>query len=266
MPRRSLLLALLLAAPACGDTPTEPVARRVDLRTATGLATPRPVGIAIDPAGDRLVLDQDAGLYRVTPDGRATRVRALSELPDPGVPIRPPYTDLVALGDGQYALTAIGDGFLLDLGADTMRQYFCYEPGGFPDDQEQRTGAVGYDAATGKLYAQPRTFDLEGALLRNEVASYDRVTGRDETWRALPMDLDAGGLYAPGDGGLILGAGTRLYRYTYADFSLTEVDDLARFGVGAIAGLGHDPTTGTVTVLDGARGELVEVARADLAY
>lgn len=266
MPRPAYLLALLLAAPACGDSPPEPVARRVDLRAATGVTTPKVAGVAAELGGARVILDEDAGLFRLAPDGTATRLRAIDELPTPDVPVRPPFTDLVALGDGQYALTAIGVGYLLDLTADTMRLHFCYEPGGFPDDQEQRAAAVAYDATTGKLYAQPRTFDSDGNLLRSELASYDRATGVDELWRPMPTDFAAGGMYAPGDGGLILGAGARLYRYDYASYELSAVDDLGRFGVSEIAGLAFDSAAGNLIVVDGDRAELVEVPRAELSY
>ena len=125
--------------------------------------------------GKTCVLDDAAGLYRVAPDGTAALVRALAALPTPDVPVRPPFTDVVALGDGRFALTAIGDGYLLDLGADTMRQYFCYEPGGFPEDEEQRTTAVTYDPVAARLYAQPRTFDAAGALVTRLVRDAEVV-------------------------------------------------------------------------------------------
>lgn len=266
MPRHSFLLALLLAAPACGDTPPEPVARRVDLRAATGVASPQVAGVALAPDGGRVVLDQEAGLFRIAADGTATRLRSIAELPEPDVAIRPPFTDLVALGDDQFAMTAIGVGYLLDLTADTMNLHFCYEPGGFPDDQEQRTAAVAFDATTNKLYAQPQTFDGDGNLLRADVAQYDRATGVDEIWREVPSDFAAGGMYAPGDGGLILGAGSRLYRYDYATYTLTAVDDLARYGVDEVAGLAFDAAAGNLIVVDGQRAELVEVPRAELSY
>mgnify|MGYP003376221967 CR=1 FL=1 len=260
------VLGLTLLATACGDTdPPEPVAARIDLRAALAAADASPVGVAIDAAGARLVLDEQAGLYRVAADGQATLVRALAALPDPGVQIRPPFTDLVALGDGRFALTAIGDGFLLDLAADTMRQYFCYEPGGFPEDQEQRTAAIAYDAAAGRLYAQPRTFDVDGNFLRTEVASYDSTTGVDLSWRALPGEFAAGGMVAPGGDVLLLGAGRQLHRYDFAAFALAPVEDLGRFGVTSIDGLAIDPVARTLVVVDRSRDELIEIALADLA-
>lgn len=260
------VLSLTLLAAACGDPePSEPVAARVDLRVALAAADASPVGVAIDAAGARMVLDEQAGLYRITPDGQATLVRTLAALPEPGVPIRPPFTDLVALGDGRFALTAIGDGFLLDLAADTMRQYFCYEPGGFPEDQEQRTAAVAYDAAAGRLYAQPRTFDVDGNFVRTEVASYDSTTGADLSWSALPDEFNAGGMVAPGGDVLLLGAGRRLHRYDVATSTLSPVEDLGRFGVSSIDGLALDPVAHTLVVVDRSADELIEIALTDLA-
>lgn len=263
----SLVLGLsLLGAAACGDPePLAPVSVRVDLRAAMAAADASPVGVALDSDGARLVLDEQAGLYRVGPDGQATRVRTLAALPDPGVQIRPPFTDLVALGDGRFAMTAIGDGFLLDLAADTMRLYFCYEPGGFPDEQEQRTAAIAYDAEAGRLYAQPRTFDVDGNLLRTELASYDSTSGADLSWHALPGGFDAGGMVALGDDVLVLGAGRQLHRYDAATSTLSEIEDLGRFGVRSIDGLAIDPSAGTLVVVDRAADELIEIALGDLA-
>lgn len=259
-------LCFTFLAAACGDTePSEPVAARVDLRTAFAAADASPVGVAIDADGARLVLDEQAGLYRIAPDGQATLVRSLAALPDPGVPIRPPFTDVVALGEGRFALTAIGDGFLLDLPADTMRQYFCYEPGGFPEEQEQRTSAIAYDATAGRLYAQPRTFDGDGNFLRTEVASYDSATGADLTWRALQGEFSAGGMVALGGDALLLGAGRELHRYDGTTFVLSPIENLGRFGVTSIDGLAIDPIAHTLVVVDRSADELIEIALADLA-
>lgn len=259
------VLGLTLLTAACGDADSQaPVAVRVDLRAAIAVADASPVGVAIDAAGARLVLDEQAGLVWIAPDGHATRVRALAALPDPGVLILPPFTDLVALGDGRFALTAIGDGFLLDLAADTMRQYFCYEPGGIPEEQEQRTAAIAYDVAAGRLYAQPRTFDVNGSFLRTELASYDSATGVDLSWRALPGEFEAGGMVALGGDVLLLGAGRQLHRYDHAASVLSPVEDLGRFGVTSIDGLAIDPVAGTLVVVDRSTDELIEIALTDL--
>lgn len=258
-------LLLISLIPACGEPPVEPIEpqARIDLRAATGRADVRPVGVTLDATGRRLVLDEEAGLFAIAADGTATLVLALADFPDPGVAIRPPFTDLTAMG-GQLALTAIGDGFLLDLAAGTLTRHFCYEPGGFPEYQEQRTNALGFDPSTGRLYAQPRTFDDAGTLLRSEVGMYAADTGLDLNWWSLPNDLDAGGLIVTGPNQLVLGVGARLHRYDLTASRLTLLDDLTGFGVTAIDGLALDPAANLLLVVDGSRDQLVAIDLADL--
>ena len=131
---------------------------------------------------------------------------------------------------------------------------------------KQRTDAVAFDAATGKLYAQPRTFDAEQQVLRTELASFSRETGVDLEWRPLPDDLDAGGLAVVDADRLVLGAGPRLYRYDLGASELAQIDHLAGFGVTEITGLTVDPAARTLLVLDGGRDELVEIAISDLSF
>lgn len=265
MPSLRWLAPLALTAACSAPTePREPLAR-IDLRAATGRADVRAVGVAIDPSGFRTVLDEEAGLYRVEADGSARVLVALADLPDPGVVIRPPWTDLVALGPDRFAMTAIGDGFLLDVAAHTMSRHFCYEPGGFPEDQEQRTNALALDAATGTLYAQPRTFDLERQVLRSEIGMYAASSGLDLNWWSLPTDFDAGGMAALGGNRLLFGAGPRLHVYDLTREELTPASHLGGYGVTAIEGLAIDPEASTLLVLDGARDELVEIAISDLS-
>ena len=258
-------LLLLALQPGCADDPVEPVEprARIDLRAATGRADVRAVGVTVDGSDRRLVLDEEAGLFAIDASGRASLVLALADFPDPGVPIRPPFTDLVALGD-QLALTAIGDGFLLDVAAGTMTRHFCYEPGGFPEYQEQRTNALGYDPATGRLYAQPRTFDDSGALLRSELGMYAADSGLDLNWWGLPDQLDAGGLVVLGPDEVVLGEGARLLRYDLVASRLSTLDDLTRYGVTAIDGLALDRPAGLLHVLDGTRDELISIELAQL--
>lgn len=259
-------LLLALAVPACGDAPVDPVdpLARVDLRAATGRADTRAIGVTVDAAGDRLILDEEAGLFRLDATGAATLVLALADFPAPEIAIRPPFTDLVAMGD-QLALTAIGDGFLLDLSAHTLTRHFCYEPGGFPEYQEQRTNALAFDASTGRLYAQPRTFDENDQLLRSELAMYAGDSGLDLNWWTVPTDLDAGGMVVTGANTLVLGAHARLFRYDLTASQLSRTDDLTRFGVSQIDGLALDPATNTLLVLDGATDQLVELSLDQLA-
>jgi len=228
-------LSVLVAGCADQTEATGPV----DLRTAMGVQDVNPVGVAVDPTGARYVFDEYAGLYRVDGDA-AELVLAVEALPQPAVAALQPFTDLVAMGEGRFAITAIGDGYLLDLASHTMNQYFCYEPSELPTDQRQRTNAVAYDAAADRLYAQPRTLDATGTLVRSQLAAYSGATGIDLDWHDLGDDIDAGGMAVVAGHGLVVGNGSKLYRYdptASGDASLVELDDLARLGIGAIAGL-----------------------------
>ena len=255
-------LALALAAGCTARSGT--AARRVDLRAATGHTDPSPTGVAVDPTGARFVFDEGAGLYRFAAGGGLDLILPLAAMPDPGVVVRPPFTDLVAVAPDRFAITAIGDGYLLDVARRTMTRYFCYVPDGLPDPYDQRTDAVTYDPDANLLYAQPRTFDAAGGLISSQVASYASSTGADLEWRGVPLDVAAGGMAKlPGVAGLVLGHGSRLLRLDDAGLT-SEFDDLARFGIDGIAGLAVDPAAGTLLVLDGPGDALVEVDLADL--
>lgn len=261
----SCLLPAVGLIAACGaDATSQPVASRIDLNVALGITAAQPVGVAVDVDGSRLVLDSAAGLVRLDAAGHGQVVLDPTTLPTTGLPLELPITDLVALGDGRFALTAIGDGYVLDLGARTLAQFFCYVPDGLPVDERQRTDAVAFDPVAGRLYAQPRTTTTDGTFVRSEVSSYDSGTGADLTWDLLPGQFTAGGMVAPGDGSLVLGAGTTLHRYDLATAAVTPLDDLARFGVGAIDGLALDPAGHTLIIVDAATASLVEIALDDL--
>jgi hypothetical protein len=260
-PLASLGLAAGCMGADTGDGPATP-GPTIELRVATGLADPMMTGVAVDGDGHRFVFAEDAGLYEL--HGSALTLRlARDAMPDPGVPVRPPFTDLAALGDDRFALTAIGDGYFLDLGAATLRQYFCYVPDGLPEEYDQRTDAVAYDRAAGLIHAQPRTFDGGGNLIASQLASYSFQTGVDVDWFGLELDVAAGGMtMLPGVDGPVLADGTRLL--ARGDTGLVELDDLARLGVVDIAGLAVDETTRTLLVLDGANDRLLDVPLADL--
>ncbi len=256
----AVLLVSTVALAACGTTPSAD--RRVDLRAATGDPMSAAVGVAIDPTGARFVFDEHAGLYRFAAGGALELILPLAAMPDPGVVVRPPFTDLVALAPDRFALTAIGDGYLLDVGRRTMTRYFCYLPDGTPDGYDQRTDAVAYDPVAELLYAQPRTYDGAGNLVSSQLASYASATGVDLSWQGVPTATAAGGMVVLPDTGLVLGDGTRLLQPVAGE--LTLVDDLARFGVTGITGLALDPAAGTLLVLDGPGAAVVELDLADL--
>jgi hypothetical protein len=260
----ALVAALALAAGCTDDAGPlpDPPGDPLDLRVALGAADPLPAGVAVDDAGRRYLFDEGSGLYEVR--GRAlVRVLARDAMPDPGQPVRPPFTDLVALGDQRFAITAIGDGYYLDVAAGTMRPYFCYEPDELPPDHDQRADAVAFDRAAGLLYAQPRTFDVDGNLIASQVAAYSFQTGVDQAWIGVDLAIAAGGMaMVPGRDRPVLGDRSRLL--AVGDGGVTELDDLARLGVVSIGGLAVDESTGSLLVLDDARDLLVEIALADV--
>lgn len=257
----ALVLAPLALAAACADPAVPPAP--IDLRAATGRADVVPTGVAVDPTGARYVFDEASGLYRFGDDGALDLVLARDAMPDPGVPVRAPFTDLVAIGRGRFAITALGEGFLLDLGLASMQPYFCYVPDGLPEDYDQRTDAVTYDEDAGLLYAQPRTFDAAGNLLASQVASYAFQTGEDLEWRTLAGDVASGGMAkVPDVDGLLVAVGSGLRELH--GYELTETIDLAPLGVVRIDGLAVDRVARTLLVLDGEADRLHELALADV--
>ena len=154
--------------------PEQPLAR-LDLRAAMQTtADISPVGLAIAPDGKRFVFEETEGLFRLEGD-LAVSVVPMSAMPDPGptAPIKLPFTDLVAIAPNVFALTAIGDGYFLDTSAMTLQQRFCYLPDEVPRSLTQRTDGIAYDAASGKLYAQPVTYDAAGTFQYAQVAAYE---------------------------------------------------------------------------------------------
>lgn len=250
---RTALLGFLLVGCAV-EHPTEreqPLAR-VDLRTAIGPADVMPVGVAIAPDGQRFVMDEQWGFYRLDGD-RAFEVIPMAQMPVPDKPMQLPITDVVALGPNQFAFTAIGDGYILDTSAMTIRQHFCYLPG---DDGTgprlitQRTDALAFDAVRQTLYAQPVTFDAAGELQFAQVATYDRASGVDTAWYDMERDLAATGMVVLPDGDVVMGQGNRLLRFDPQARTSTPLDTLERYGIESIDGLALDPVSGALVVVD----------------
>lgn len=259
-------IALVTLATACADEETlEEPSARVDLRQALGEGAVEPVGVAVGEGGARFVFDRSRGLYQLTATG-AVAIVPMSQMPDPGTPLRLPFTDLVAMSPGVFALTAIGDGFLLDTNEMTLRQHFCYEPGPLPDDLVQRTDAIAYDPELDKLYAQPLTFDEQGAFVQSQIASYNRASGADERWYAVGDHVAATAMTVVPDVGLVLGQGARLDRFEPTTGALIHSDDLGRFGVHSIDGLAVDAASGMLIVVDDSTDELVEIDLAQISW
>lgn len=278
----ALLVVLSAALTGCGDEGDASVdlvspqveVQRVALRDALGVDDLSPVGVTVEPGtGRRLVLDAQRGIFALdAQSGAATLVWGLEQLADTTTEVGSEFTDMVAIEEGVFALTAVSDGFLLDLNNDTLRQHFCYEPGFFDESFEepalQITQAVAFDPQSQQIIAQPQTIlsqnfeDPAESLL----ATYDRVTGQDLQWFNMPRpDYIAGGMISDIDGSLLLGVGARLDRYVMGDGNTPSAQwDLSELGVKDIQGMAMDIDKQTLLILDGESDALIELSLEEL--
>jgi hypothetical protein len=255
----------------CNTEPPGPVGADVEELSSRSLVALNVTGVSVERGtGNRFILDANGVIYRLDEAAEVEVFRA----PLPTSPVG--YTDLVALGSGEFAITAASNGYLADLETGTMRIHFCYEPGSF-DPMEfgtpsvQVTQAVTFDVARGLFYAQPRTIGGEGTgeIFESLVASYDRATGTDIGWWTLAdTQFTAGGMAMlegggrDGEGALLLGQGSQLFRYDLDLGTLAHLADLSEH-VLTITGLAFDEDTRTVLVIDAGR-DLVELTVAGL--
>ncbi len=238
----------------------------MDLRAALEVSDANAVGVTVDAAsGRRFVLDQEAGLFELTEAGSVPVMR-MADMPDPGVAVELPYTDVAALGGDQFALTATGQGFLLDVPLHRQSLYFCYEPGDFPEEQRQATSAVTFDPTIDLLFAQPQTFESGiDQPVSSQIGAFDRTSGADIQWYPMPSaDFRAGGMAVASDGAILLGVGSTLFRFDRSGARLDSIEALDRYGVSRIEGLAIDDSAGTLLAIDGASDQLFEIALADL--
>lgn len=158
-------------------------------------------GVTQDPlTGKVYVLDPVAGIYLMS-DSAAELVYAPGDItPEDGLLPLGNFSDLVALGRGRFALTSPNEGYIVDLTAGTMWRHFCYLPNITPGLSEsetslsvayqqsgievwQSTGALAYEAATDRLWAQPITRRVDDdSLLGVEIAAFDLPTGEPQVW------------------------------------------------------------------------------------
>ncbi|MEO0481810.1 MAG: hypothetical protein AAF196_20280 [Planctomycetota bacterium] len=277
-----LALALLPAVfAACSNSnspnpvPVEPpgagAVSRVDLRSALGLATIEPVGVTVMPdTGELYLLDAEAGVYRLEagPNGQSffRRVFTADELE---IQVDPdsPFTDLAAMGDGTFAITARNDGFLLDLADGSIQQHFCYVPsiiiGPNPGvGVEQLTTSCAFDVVNQRILAQPQTF-FDGALIQSELGTFP-ITGGDGTdWHPMPSrTFIAGGMTVDESAVIWLGQADELYQYDLSTDELMFVRSLDEFGIQWVRGLCFRGDH--LIVLDGVAGEMVWIPLARL--
>ncbi len=219
------------------------------------------VGVAVQPDGRIAVLDENEGVYTVDLEAAEwTRVAGPQVLMRDGVDLRP-YTDIVAMDDGVFAVTVENDGLRLDVETQTTTQHFCYLPGeelGEVDPQQsQLTHAVGYDPELDVLFAQPQTF-FGGVLESAEVGTYSGTAGgQPEGWFELKHeDFRAGGMVWDGDRLLMADAQNVLHSYTLGDDKPVPYVDLAALDLGTIEGMALRPD-GTLVLVD--TDQLVEV-------
>jgi hypothetical protein len=264
--------ALLLALGGCdiGGSSAEAAPTTSELR---GLpADAQLVGVAITPNGTRYVLDQRSGLYRIDAAGAALvfNTTGLAGLE---------FTDIVALDDARFAVTAENDGFLFDMSTGRLSSYFCYlpsspNPGADVEGSSrpvvpvsvsqtlqlagimvsQRTEAVAFNTNTGRLFAQPRTTRLDsGGIAGSELFVFEQAGGEPVSVFPLENGFVAKGMVVVADR-LFLGSGSSVWEAAL-DGALTRVGELD-LSID-LAGMAPAPD-GTIWLLDGKGRRLVK--------
>jgi hypothetical protein len=254
---------------ACGSDPGGPdlvtVTAQRSLRDALRSSDVEVVGVTIAPdTQQRYVLDADRGLFELTAEG-ALPIAGLDDMiPDENLP-ESAFTDVAALGDDRFAMTALNDGFLLDLDENTFRRYFCYVPGIIEDEYEapivQMTLSLTYDFEARLMYAQPQTFerDMAGDVLRSQIGKFTTDGGEGFGWLELDTDFAAGGLTAMGEEQLMLGRDSKLYRYDLRSQKFVDEVELEDYGIRSIAAMTRDPQSGRLLIVDELSDQLVEL-------
>jgi len=258
----ALVAASSLVIGCQSDLPEEEPTARIDLRSALNVGAVSAIGVAVAPdTGAWVLFDEQSGIYELDAAGSATMVMDVGSIPSPEG-IRYPFTDIVALGQGEFAITAIGDGFLLNVAEGTLTQHFCYVPDGLPAEMDQRADALTYDSERQVLLAQPQTFDaFSGDLVTSQIAIYDRVTGTDLEWHDVgDATFIAGGMVVEADGNVLLGEGSNLHRFHMPTRTMFTIDTLSRFGVGSVDGLAIDRNSQSLLVMDNTHDELVVIS------
>ncbi len=263
----ALAIIAFITAPGCEPQPQPlgpidgEVVSRISLADSLGSESVWVTGVTFDAAtGDRFVFDASTGIHQIDDEGEATLVLAIQDFPEPDVPLRSGFMDIAAMGDGVFALIAVGDGYKLDIGANTLEQWFCYEPGWMdPEQFEQTSQNLGYDPVSDEIISAPLTLDMDAGddVTRADVATFDGAGAGDLQWYPLDVNIDFGGLALRGQEQVLLGAGDQLYGYQMGESSLLEMGSLAEHGIDMVMGMVIDPETGFLHIVDGADGELV---------
>ena len=272
LPKLSLLSLTcvgLLSACAGPDLPPigTPTNNTIDLSSALGVTEPAVIGVTIDGVtGQRYILDANAGIFEILEDGTAALVRSNQAFPIPDVAPISAWTDFVALGDDQFAVTARSDGYLLDLNDESMVEYFCYEPGFMDEELEQLTNGLALDLNAGLLYAQPATYDMSGMsgpvdeAISASIGAYSLDGGQPIAWFEIPdTEFLAGGIAVDLDGTLLLGRGNELHRFIPEGEGRLEGIGILE-DVGRIDGMVIDSELEELLIIDGEQGKLITLA------
>lgn len=254
--------ALLFGACSSEDLPDGDPPIVIDLRGEIGATDVAVVGVTVAPdTGKRYVLDETRGIFEMDLEGKATVVLALEDFPASEVTPESAFTDLVSLGGDRFALTARNDGFLLDIGAGTLQQHFCYLPDDLPfDDVHQLTKSVTFDAEREMIYAQPQTIANENDMvLASSIGRFDQTTGDDLQWFPISSINYLSGAIAVHNGDLIMANDSKLSGYSMTTGAFDEITDLSRYGVANISGMAVDRATNSLLVVDSSSDELVEL-------
>ena len=245
--RSSLLFALaVVPLVACGVP--EPADLQVtDTVDMSGRSL---VGVAVQPNGRLAVLDAMEGVFELDGDALVS-IASPQTLQRDGFDLRP-YTDIVAMDDGIFAVTVENDGLRLDVENQVTTQHFCYLPGEMELEPErsQLTHAVGYDPELDVLFAQPQTY-FAGEVTSAEVGTYSGAGGgQPEGWFELKReDVRSGGMVWDADRLLLVDASNVLHTYTLGDDRPVPYVDLGELNLGVIEGMALRPD-GSLVVVD----------------
>lgn len=116
-----------------------------------------------------------------------------------------PFTDVAMLGDGTFTLTAAGEGYRYDSVAGKLDPFFCLLPAADPIEMENQ--AVAFDEVSGRIFAAPAYYNVNGhTLVRASLSQYAAGDGSPlgehdvmqtgVVARGLAFDSLAGGVWA----------------------------------------------------------------------
>lgn len=270
IPLLGLTAALLASCSGSSDsapdtarlaTPSAKVVTRTDVGAMLDLPNGSPVGITVTPdTGELVLLDATHGVYVLQEDRTFRQAMANDDLHAQINSFA--FTDIAALGSNQFAVTAPGDGFLLDLDARTIVQHFCYVPGSWINVNfwTQTTNSVAFDTTTGRIVAQPVTIPVNGwQPIDAQVGTFPITGGEGDDWHAIENNEFLADAISCDENGLLwLVRNNDLYTFDLDTDELRFEQSLARFGTAHIVGMTW--IDGDLMLLDAAY-ELVCVPR-----